>query len=526
MKTGGGAPRKADTRRLAASSREARADEAPFTVGHFREWCAGLELDDGEPWRLEPFQEAFVADVFAGTKVCWLVVPEGNGKTTLIAGLALYHCEFTGSAYVPVAASSRDQAEWIYRQAEGFVLRSGLEDRTRSTAARTEAPHVFRCLEGYRRVRHDATGSRIQIFAADDRGGDGIIPTLAILDELHRHRDLALYRTWLGKLRKRDAQLLVISTAGEVGGEFELERERLRREAETVERDGCHVRAARRGAVLHEWAVPEGGDVEDLGLVKAANPFSGVSVESLVEKRDLPGMTVPHWSRFTCNLAERGDAAAITEAEWGRQRSDREIPAGERVVAGLDLGWKRDTTALVPCWEESESFRLLGPATVLEPPRDGSMLPVDAVKAALAGLHGRTPIGVLVMDMAGGADIAQWAADELGLTVIDRPQSNSFAVADYETFMAGLRNGTLWHSGDAGLTSHALNALARVLPSGQTRFERPRDSRAVSHELSRRRVIDALVAAAMALSEAAGGGGVFAFVLDGQGDGDEEEVAA
>src|SRR6188768_4352119 len=96
----------------------------PFTLEHFRDWASELILDSGEPWRLEPFQEAFIADVFAGYPECWLVVPEGNGKTTLVAGLALYHCEFRLMASVPVAASSREQAEIMYRQAEGFVLRS------------------------------------------------------------------------------------------------------------------------------------------------------------------------------------------------------------------------------------------------------------------------------------------------------------------------------------------------------------------------------------------------------------------
>src|SRR5437870_4491032 len=53
-----------------------------FTLEHFREWASGLELDTGEFWVLEPFQEAFVADWLAGFTECWLIVPEGNGKTT------------------------------------------------------------------------------------------------------------------------------------------------------------------------------------------------------------------------------------------------------------------------------------------------------------------------------------------------------------------------------------------------------------------------------------------------------------
>jgi phage terminase large subunit-like protein len=54
---------------------------------------------------------------------------------------------------------------------------------------RSDREDVFRCLEGYRRIRCDAMGSRIQVFASDDRTGDGVIPGgIAILDELHRHR--------------------------------------------------------------------------------------------------------------------------------------------------------------------------------------------------------------------------------------------------------------------------------------------------------------------------------------------------
>ena len=100
----------------------------PFTVGHFREWALTHELDNDEDWVLEDFHAAFIEDVFAGYSVCWLVVPEANAKTTLVAGLGLYVIEHKPSAYVPVAASARDQAEWIYRQAEGFVFRSSRTD--------------------------------------------------------------------------------------------------------------------------------------------------------------------------------------------------------------------------------------------------------------------------------------------------------------------------------------------------------------------------------------------------------------
>ena len=206
-------------------ARRRPAPVEPFTLAHFRAWASDLILDTGQSWHHEDFQEAFLEDLFAGFRECWFVVPEGNGKTTLLAGVGLYHCEFRPFAAVPVAAASREQAEIMYRQAEGFVLRSPrLHESVHSAVQaakgkrKTDVPR-FVCLEGYRRINHFG-GGRIQVFAADDRTGDGVIPTLGILDELHRHRDLALYRTWAGKLTKRGGQIVAISTAGEPGSEF------------------------------------------------------------------------------------------------------------------------------------------------------------------------------------------------------------------------------------------------------------------------------------------------------------------
>jgi phage terminase large subunit-like protein len=461
----------------------------PFTIAHFEEWAAELVLDNGRNWLLEEWQAAFVADVFLGIPECWLIVPEGNGKTTLVAGLALYHAEFTPEAWVPVAASSRDQARILYRQAKGFIARTAsLEGK-------------FRSFDGYRRIDYREAGSQIEVFAADERTGDGVIPSLCILDELHRHRTLGLYETWRGKLDKRDAQIVTISTAGEPGSEFEEARERIRQGAAEVERAETFVRAVSPQVVLHEWAVPEGGDVDDLELVARANPFSGVTVEKLGRKRDSATMTVGHWRRFTCNLPTRSENAAITEAEWFGAVSPEEIPAGEPVWAGLDLGWKWDTTALVPLWWKVENHRLFGKPHVIVPPRDGTSLDPSFVLRALAEVHARNPIHTVVMDMSRGPEVSAWVETELGAVVIDRTQTPVMAVEDYDRFMEALRNGWLFHPGDSTFNRHVLNAVARVLPGGDAVFSRASTTRQGGNQ--DKRVIDALIAAAMANSTAA-----------------------
>lgn len=454
----------------------------PFTLPHFKQWSKRLVLDNEQQWMVEDFQERFVRDLFSGVPECWLIIPEGNGKTTLFAGLALYHIEHRQSGSVPIAASARDQAEIMYRQAEGFVQRSELVG--------------FKCLEGYRRIRFDAMFSRIQIFAADERTGDGPIPTLALIDELHRHRDLRLYRTWRGKLGKRKGQIATISTRGEPGSEFEQTLERIRQLAPDIRIGNGFTRAASPQLVLHEWAVPEDADVEDLRVVKRANPLKAISIADLRAKRAAPTMTLAHWRRFTCNLPTRSESAAITEAEWYAARTKDQIPAGVPIWLGLDIAWKWDTTAAVPLWLRDTDYRLFGPATVLVPPRDGNTLDPDLIKRDLVRTHKRNPIHTVVMDSSKAEDIAAWIQTNLGATVIDHPQTNPQAVLDYDAFMEALRNGRLRHQGDAGLTSHALNAIARELPLGDTRFDRPTQSRRSNIE-QERRVIDALTAAAM-----------------------------
>jgi phage terminase large subunit-like protein len=484
-----------------------RKPAQPFTVAHFRLWARQLILDTGQPWELEPFQIAFVRDLFAGRPENWFIVPEGNAKTTLIAGLALYHAEFRDNASVPVAASSRDQAEILYRQAEGFVLRSPyLYERVHSDIQqakgkqKTEVPR-FTCLEGYRRINHFA-GGRIQVFAADDRTGDGVIPTLALVDELHRHRDMRLYRTWAGKLDKRHGQLVTISTAGEPGSEFEQARERIRQDAAAhLTRKDTFVRAITPSLVLHEWAVPENGDVEDIKLVKRANPLKAITAPMLRAKLDAPTMTLTHWRRFVCNLPTRSDSAAISESEWEKAKTDDRIPEGQPVWVGLDVAWKWDTTAIVPYWFRDADFQLLGPATVLVPPRDGQSLDPHAVERALTELNARNPIHTVVMDPSRAEQLAAWIYETFGSTVIERGQSAPLAVVDYDRFMEGLRAGTLHHSGDAALTEHALNAIARVDRFGAARFDRSTPTRNVASEQSRR-VIDALTAAAMVHAQA------------------------
>jgi phage terminase large subunit-like protein len=458
----------------------------PFTVGHFKKWAGLLELDNGEPWKVDDYFLAFVEDVFAGYPQAWLIVPEGNAKTTNLAGLALYHCEFRPNAFVPWAASARDQAEIGYRQAKQFT---------------DSMPSPPRCFDGYRRIGF-GNGSRIQVFAAGSEHADGVIPTLPIIDELHRHTDLGLYRTWAGKLRKRGGQLLTISTAGVPGQEFEETRERIKFEATSVEEEGAFLRAATDRVVLHEWAVRDEA-VDDMRAVKAANPHRGISVRSLTEKRSDPTMTVSHWRRFTCNLAA---ATAMDEfipvRDWLELGVSEGVGAGARVCLGADGSRTWDTT--VVAWASAG---------------DDGFVDVDArvfsVRPEVAHhvLHtgGKIDFGdveAFVVDCFGTWDVVEAAYDprylerSMEIVQVRLPESCVFAIEPSSKAMRDalqelyrlVAERKLRHRGDPVLAAHVANATVDRGYSSEIRRVR---------KANQQKPIDAVPAMALAVWRAA-----------------------
>lgn len=465
---------RADGRRLSA-----------FTIEHFAAYASRLVYDDGQRRSLEDWQLALVADVFEGYKRNLWIVPEGNGKTTLVGILALYGADYTDSPWIPVGAAAAKQAKILFQQAAGFVRRTpGMLDR-------------FECLEGIKLIRSKRNpGPGIEIFPHDPNTGDGVIPApWALVDELHRHPDMRLWDLWAGKLRKRGAQIIGISTGGEPETPFENMRDEIRQRAKDRHREGPYLRATAPGEVLHEWMVQKDEDCSDMRAVKAANPLSTISVGSLAE--DFALITdLGEWKRLKCNRPTRSSVTAVSDKEWDDAEVSQGIPPGSSVEVGIDVAFKWDCTAMVPLWK-APAYRLLGAATILTPPRDNSSMHPDEIKNSLLELGERYRIDTIVMDMHNAEDIAAWIEDTMSVRVIDHDhRSQKTHVDDYAAFTEGLRNATLKHTGDPGLKAHVLNAIARRLPGGDYRFDRPSQVRGNARAQDKR-VIDALTAAAM-----------------------------
>jgi phage terminase large subunit-like protein len=475
----------------------------PFSIDHFAAYTANLKLDDGSYWVLEDFQAEIVEPILdavrwrldgkdTGGYEIWIIVPEGNAKTTLMAGVAMYLADFTITPWIPIGASSRDQASICAGQAFQMIRDSpGMDQR-------------FRVYEGYRRAQpirpgHPGPGKRgIKVHAAEVGTNDGVIPfPIAILDEGHRHPDLSLYRLWRGKCRKRGASIVMISTAGEPGTEFEEARDALRDRVEVRKIEGARFAGRSGKSVLIEWKV-EPSKVKDMKAVKQANPLKTITVETLTEDFHSHTMDFGDWKRLKCNLPSRASNAAISDNEWEAAYTDWRPDAKQHADLGVDVAWKHDTFAIVPLVQRGDANVIADPI-VLKTPRDGSMLSIDDVKVAFDEMLNRYQVDTVIIDMSRAEDTATWLEQERSLKVIEWSQGSAQAADDYERFMQGLRNGKLLHTGSAVLRTHVMNAIARALPGDKRRFDRPAQGR-TAKKLQEERVIDALTGAYMVLS--------------------------
>jgi phage terminase large subunit-like protein len=467
------------------------------SLASFERFARMLVLDDGELWDIEPWQLDFIADC-AGDGVdrpakqeTWGIVPEANGKSTMLAAYALYHCMTVQSAFVVMSAAARDQVrDTIFRQATGLVRQTpGLLDH-------------FHPMDGYLRIECARTAGRIQVKAGDPDTSDGGIPSLVILDELHRHPDLALYRTWRGKLKKRGGRMIALSTAGDPASEFEQTREKMRQLPDITSREDTaghryFVRAASKRAAIHDYAIPTAELHQDFDLLALANPLRSITAEVLAEDFESPSLSLQHWLRLVCGVPARVDDASIGEPEWDQRGSTRIIPLGATISLGVDLGWKWDTTAIVPLWVPDDERPLFGPASILVPPRNGLSLEPRVVEQVFRDFAAQYHVVEVVMDPAKGGDqLASWLRDELGIDNIVVVEQSPDQMADVaEKFKQGIRDAGFDHSRDPGLKSHAMNAVDRPTADGRARFDRPQQTRSAKGQP--RRVIDALIAAAM-----------------------------
>ena len=356
-----------------------------LTLEQFAGFCEQLTLDNGQPLMLEPFQREFLAPYFEGARELLVIQPKKAGKTTTIAALALFHCLMVRGAECVVAAASRDQAGILLRQAKGFI------DRSEKLARWLHVKD--------REIVTDDKRGRIRILAADADTADGIIPTLAIVDELHRAKSADVYGIFRDGLGARNGQMVTISTAGDSEASVlgELRAKVLRLPGIHTQDRHTVARSASGDFVFHEWSLSRDDDVDDLEVVKLANPASWQTLDELRRRHDSPSTLPWQWLRFACGIWTSSEAWWLTGEQWAQAERQDQIRPGERVTLGFDGSRTGDATALVAC---RLSDGLLELVRVWEAPQSTAewRVPGGEVDAAVAAAFERFEVARMYCD--------------------------------------------------------------------------------------------------------------------------------
>jgi phage terminase large subunit-like protein len=442
----------------------------------FADFCArNLILDNGGPMELEPFQRTMLGDLFAGARETLILLPKKNSKSTTLGALSLFHLLSTPDADCIIVAASREQAEIILRQARGFVRRSpALSERL--TIKQREI--VYPKLDG-----------RIQVRASDVDTVDGWLGTLALIDELHRHKSPDLYGVLRDGLSGRDGQMVAISTAGADQNSV-LWRMRQAAIDAGVNRDGAYMRAGSSSFVLHEWSLNPEDDLDDIELVKTANPLKAMTLERLLERHDSASMVPWQWARFACNVWTQGEEAWLPIGVWDQHRIDGgSIPDGSDVWIGVDLGLKHDSAAIVAIAERDDAY--FAECRILTPPTDGTNLDIAMVEKAIRDCADKWNVQAVAYDPWRMERSAQILGDE-GLLMVEHPMTNARMAPESEALHEAIMRGRIQHSGDPNFASHVNSGVPTETERGWRLTKRKAKDK-----------IDALIALLMAYDLAA-----------------------
>jgi phage terminase large subunit-like protein len=302
----------------------------------------------GEKLRLLPGQRDFIQAIYGGPRIRIAVKsePRGNGKTGLLAPLALCHlvgpeAEPRGEVYA--AAIDRQQAGIMFNEMEAIIL---------AVPEFAVAVNVQRFHKRLEVLVGQGAGSVFEALSSDARRGHGLAPSLWVYDELAQAKDRELLDNLITAMGKRKQALGVIISTQAPSDEHPLSQ---------IIDDG--LSGADPSILVHLKSAPVDADPFDVETIRAVNPALGVFLDEgdLVAEaeraRRLPAFE-PAFRNLRLNQrVEAGNEARLCTAPvWklGAVPVDAERLEGRACVAALDLSGKHDLTSLTLAFPDDE----------------------------------------------------------------------------------------------------------------------------------------------------------------------------
>ena len=463
----------------------------------------------GRPMRLDDFQKAFILRVYdnpAGTRRAILSMARKNGKTALIAAIALAHIagpEARQNSQIVSGARSRDQAALV------FALMCKMVNMNSRLAK------VIRIIPSNKRLIGLALNVEFKALAADGKTAHGLSPVVVIFDELGQVRgpkDAFVEALETAQGAYDDGLQIVISTQAPTDADM----------LSTWIDDA--IRSGDPHSVCMIYAADEDGAIGDPEQWVKANPALGtfrsrVELEQAAEKaRRMPAFESSFLNLYL-NRRVNMVSPFVSPAVWNACSRPAEDLDGI-VYGGLDLSATTDLTALVLTCRKAGFLHVhahfwMPQDSVLEATRR-DRAPYDVWVSQ--GLLRTTPGKVIEYDfvarnigeICAGLDVAKigfdrWRMDRMKGALerqgVDLPlepfgqgfQSMSPALDALEADLLGER---IRHGGHPVLTMCAANAVTVPDPAGNRKLDK---SKATGR-------IDGMVALAMAEGvEVAGG---------------------
>lgn len=270
----------------------------------------------------------------------YVEVPRKNAKSTLSSGLALYMLSADGEqgAEVYSAATTRDQARIVFDDSKAMADRvSGLRQHLGVVVLQHS-------------ITVAATSSKYTPLAAEGSTLDGLNVHFAVIDELHAHKNRAVYDVIDTARGAREQSLLWnITTAGTDRSGICYER----RTHCTKVLDGVITDPALFGII---YSIDDGDDPFAPATWAKANPNWGKSVledDMIAAARKAQAMpsALNNFLTKRLNVWVNGASAWMDMRAWDRCAlpglNMGGIPPDVPVYLGLDLAEKGDFAALV-----------------------------------------------------------------------------------------------------------------------------------------------------------------------------------
>ena len=402
----------------------------------------------GKPLKLAPFQQDWIREILApGIRQAVLQCPRGQGKSTLLAALAVW-ATFDryedGAPQVPVMATTVMQAKRsVYDVAVAMV---GAEPELADRSIAYTAIGDSRFAVGY-------NGGVCFPVANDPDGLQGLDPgPIAVVDEIGFQPVESWSSMVLASGKRSRSLIAAIGTPG-------LDREK---SALWHLRTGWLDGKRPPGFSYTEYCAPEGLDPYDEQTWRIACPALDAGYQSIdalrvaIDTAPLSHFEIFHLGRWVegtdCWLGSDGRTV------WGNLTSDYRLVPEAPTWVGIDIGLKRDTTAVV-YGQRRPDGKLHTVAKIWTPAKDES-IDLASVMAFLRELDRTYQVEAMAYDPRLFEIPGQMLADE-GLPMVEFPQSWERMPPAYVALYEAIVKGHVSHDGNEQYARQILNAIPR-----------------------------------------------------------------